>query len=274
MEALLALAEELIGAAGERPTIAGIGFGGPVDLAQGRIRTSYLSAGWGGMALGEVMAEGLGITTWLANDADAAGLGEALFGVGAGAESVLYVNVGTGIGGAVILAGRIHAGATSTAGEIGHVMVAPDGPECACGRRGCLQAMSAGPALAREAGARMARGEASVLAGDELTGRQVGEAAVAGDELAVAVVEEAARYLGTAIANAVNLIDPAVVVVGGGVAELGEVLMSPLRKHYRAHVLAPERQASVVPAALGYDAGVIGAAAVAMTEQGARSRCL
>lgn len=262
---MLALAEELIGAAGERPTVAGIGFGGPVDLAQGRTRTSYLSAGWAGMALGEVVAEGLGITTWLANDADAGGLGEALFGAGAGAASVLYVNVGTGIGGAVVLAGRIHAGATSTAGEIGHVLVAPDGPECACGRRGCLQAVSAGPALAREA---------SALAGEELTGRQVGEAAVAGDELAVAVVEEAARYLGIAIANAVNLIDPAVVVVGGGVAELGEVLMSPLREQYQARVLAPERRAAIVPAALGYDAGVIGAAAVALTEQGARSRCL
>lgn len=268
------MAEELIRAAGEKPTVAGIGFGGPVDLAQGRIRTSYLSAGWSGMALGDLIAEELGIATWLANDADAGGLGEALFGAGAGAASVLYVNVGTGIGGAVILGGRIHAGATSSAGEIGHVLVAPDGPECACGHRGCLQAMSAGPALAREARARLASEQVSVLAGDELTGRRVGEAAVAGDELAVAVVEEAARYLGTAIANAVNLIDPAVVVVGGGVAELGEVLMSPLREQYRAHALAPERQAKIAPAALGYDAGVIGAVAVAFTEQGARSECL
>ncbi len=276
VETLATMAEELIGAAGEQPAAAGIGFGGPVDAAAGRVRTSYLTPGWGGLALGEVMADRLGVPAYLANDADAGGLGEALLGAGMGAESVLYVNVGTGIGGAVILNGRIHAGHSSMAGEIGHFLVVPDGPECTCGHRGCLQSVSAGPALAAAAEERLARGEVSTLGQrvGQLTGSDVGEAAAVRDALAVGVVADATRFLAMAIANAVNLIDPAVVVVGGGVTEMGEVLLAPLRRHYRGFVLDPERQAAIVPAALGYDAGVVGAACVALTELGAAESCL
>ena len=254
---------------------AGIGFGGPVDTRTGRVRVSFLRSGWEGRPLGRLMAERLGVTTWLANDADAGGLGEARFGAGREATSLLYVNVGTGVGGAVILDGRLHVGATSSAGEIGHMVVMPGGPRCECGKRGCVQALSSGTAIARHAREMLAGGEVesalSARAPEEITGTQVGEAAVAGDETALAAVGTAAEWLGLALANAAQLFDPERIVVGGGVADLGETFLEPVRASCRAQMFGPARETKIVRAQLGYDAGVIGAAAVAMVGAGARS---
>ncbi len=263
-------------AAGTQVSVVGVGFGGPVDVASGRIRRSHQTSGWEDIALGKTLAERLGLVTYLANDANAGGLAEARFGAGKNARSLLYVNVGTGIGGAIVLGGRIHVGATSTAGEIGHCVVLPEGPECTCGKRGCLEALSSGSALARRAKELLAQDDAPAsalreLPAEEFTGRAVGRAAVEGDTLALQVVEEAARFLGVGIANAVNLLDPEVVVLGGGVPEMGEVFFRPMRRSFEAEVMPSAARTPVVPAELGYDAGVIGAAAVALTEQGARS---
>lgn len=275
MQRLLGIADEVMASAGGTPEAVGIGFGGPVDVRSGRVRTSFLSSGWEGVAIGEEVARELGLTSFMLNDADAGGLGEALFGAGRGAGSVLYVNVGTGVGGAVILDGRVRTGATSSAGEIGHMVVMPDGPRCECGKRGCLQALSSGTAIARRAAELLQEeGAGGVLAdvpSRELTGRMVGEAATDGDALAGRVIAEAAGWLGLAVANAVVLIDPDAVVIGGGVAELGEPLLRPVRERFVESVLEPQRRTPIEAAALGYDAGVIGAAAAAMTEQGARS---
>ena len=269
------LAGETAAEAGETPEAVGIGFGGPVDTRNGRVRVSFLSSGWEGLALGQLMAERLGLTAWLANDADAGGLGEAVFGAGRGAGSMLYVNVGTGIGGAVMIDGSLHVGATSSAGEIGHMIVKPGGPRCECGKCGCLQAMSSGTAIARKAGELLADADAAStlakLAPEEITGAGVGEAAMAGDRLAVAAVGEAAAWLGLALANAGHLIDPERIVVGGGVTDLGEVFLGPTREAYRANLFGPATETRIVRAELGYDAGVIGAAAVAMAGAGARS---
>lgn len=271
---LSALARPMLGRATEPPRAVGVGFGGPVDLARGRVRGSFLSSGWEGLPLAHMLAEELGLPVWLANDADAAGLAEAIFGAGRGATSMLYVNVGTGIGGAVVLGGRLHTGATGSAGEIGHFVVLPGGPECECGKRGCAQALASGTALARRARELLsASDEATILR--ELpvapSGRDVGAAARRGDALARRVIDEAAGRLGIAIANAAHLLDPARIVMGGGVAEMGELFLAPLRESYRAHIFGPPRETPIVPAALGYDAGVIGAAVVAMTGQGARA---
>jgi len=262
VEALVRLTQELMGQADTALEAAGIGFGGPVDTRSGEVRGSFLSSGWEGLPLGRLMAERLGMATWLANDADAGGLGEARFGAGRGASSLLYVNVGTGIGGAVLLDGRLHVGATSSAGEIGHMVLSPDGPVCECGKRGCLQVLASGTAIARRARERLHR---------EMTGREVGEAALAGDPQALEVIDEAAWWLGLALANAAQLLDPERIVIGGGVAELGEVFLAPVRASHCTHTLGPAAQTPIVPAELGYDAGVIGAAAVAMEGAGARS---
>ncbi len=275
IDALATLASAVIAEAEEAPQAVGIGFGGPVDTRSGEVRTSFLSSGWEGLALGQLMADRLGLVTWLANDADAGGLGEATFGAGRGSSSLLYVNVGTGIGGAVILDGALHTGATSSAGEVGHTIVSPDGPRCECGKRGCLQAMSSGTAIARSAREMLAAGDATSvltrLAPAEVTGVRVGEAALAGDALAVEAVRGAASWLGVALANAGHLLDPERIVVGGGVADLGDAFIEPTRESYRSHIFGPARKTEIVRAELGYNAGVIGAAAVAMAGAGARS---
>ncbi len=275
LDPLVSLAEGTIAEHGTRPAAVGIGFGGPVDLKAGRVRASFLSSGWEGLALGEIVAQRLGLPAFLANDADAGGLAEAMFGAGQGAASMLYVNVGTGIGGAVLLGGRLHTGATSSAGEIGHFVVVPGGPRCECGKRGCAQALSSGTAIARRAGGLLDAGDdrsaLRQITRAELSGWDVGRAALQGDVVARRAIDEAAWWLGIAVANAVHLLDPERVVIGGGVAELGEAWLRPVRASYRSHIFGPATDTPIVAAALGYDAGVIGAAALAMSEQGARS---
>jgi len=247
----------------------GLGFGGPVDMERGTVRCSFHSAAWNDLALGRLFAARYGVPSVLDNDANAGGLGEALFGAGRGASSLLYVNVGTGIGGAVILGGAIHHGATSSAGEIGHVCVDPAGPLCNCGKRGCLEAISSGTGIARRAREVLAsgagRGSSLAALGETVRSEQVVEAAAAGDEVARSVVEGAGAALGLAIANVVNVLDPHLVVIGGGLSEAGEVFLGPVRQAFRTHAVPPAcDETAIVVAALGYDAGVRGAVALAL----------
>lgn len=253
----------------ENPPVAvGIGFGGPVDPTTGTVRRSHHIEGWSDVPLAKLFSEATGLEVHVENDANAAALGEALFGAGYGCEVLLYVNVGTGIGGGIVIRGRVYRGAHFNAGEIGHLVLLPDGPVCPCGKRGCLEALASGDALGRRArelhdAARLVR---SALAGAEnLTGRMVGEYASRGDEVARTIVAEAGGYLGWTLALAANLIDPDVIVVGGGVADLGDLYLGPARSRYRELAMEYVSDVSIVPATLGYDAGVIGAAAVALT---------
>lgn len=241
-------------AAAAPPAGIGIGFGGPVDFAAQTIVRSHHVEGWEpGLPLARLFAERFGLPVLLDNDANCGGLGETRFGAARGYRNVLYVNIGTGIGGAVILDGKIHHGAHSTAGEIGHAVVLPDGPVCTCDKHGCLETLSSGSALARE-------GRAAGMG--EVSGREVGERALAGEPVAVGIVEQAARWLGLALGNAANLLDPEIIVLGGGVPELGEVFLRPAREGYRATAMPAAADTPVVAAALGYDAGVVGAAAL------------
>jgi len=242
-------------AQGRRPAGIGLGFGGPVDYVRQRTRGSFHSPGWGDVPLAGFFAAELGIPALLDNDANAGGLAEALFGAGRGHRVVLYVNVGTGIGGAIIIDGRVHHGATTSAGEIGHVVLEPGGPPCNCGKRGCVEALAAGSALERRARD----------AGLDLTGRDLMRAAEQGEAACRDIVERAAGNLGLALANAVSLLDPDVVVLGGGVSEAGEVWWRPLREEF-ANQVAPQaaEQIRLLPAALGYRAGVLGAIALGM----------
>jgi glucokinase len=276
--ASLAVVEQMLRQArAEHPRVAaiGVGFGGPVDTTTGEIRRSHHTEGWEGLRLAEWIGERLGVPAFLDNDANAGGLGEALFGAGRGTESLLYVNVGTGIGGAVILGGRVHHGAHSNAGETGHVVVTPEqGPLCTCGKLGCVEAWSSGDALGAAARAALA-GPAPTesilrwLPPAEITGRAVSEVAAQGDALAQAVLRQAGRHLGVALAAACNVLDPDLVVLGGGVSEGNplylEAAQSALRDYGTPPVAADTR---IVPAALGYEAGVIGAAAVALQALG------
>jgi glucokinase len=240
---------------GREPAGVGLGFGGPVDYLRQRTRGSFHSPGWADVPLAEVFAAELGIPARLDNDANAGGLAEALFGAGRGRDTVLYVNVGTGIGGALVIGGAVHHGATTSAGEIGHVVLEPCGPPCNCGKRGCLEALASGSALerlAREAGLAHA-------------GRAVMAAAERGDAVCGGIVARAATNLGLAVANAANLIDPDIVVLGGGVPAAGEVWWGPLRESFARYAVADAAAKTLlVRAELGYEAGVLGAAALVM----------
>ncbi len=251
----------------------GVGFGGPVDFEAGRVMRSHHVPGWEGCPLRDHFLERLPVPCVVDNDANAGGLGEARFGAGRGAQSVLYVNIGTGIGGAVIIRGEVVRGANSAAGEIGHCVIVPGGPVCTCGQRGCLEALCSGRSIARRAteaaeadparGKHLERGPEGTISAEA-----VFAAAVKGDALAREIVRETVDYLALGIAAAGNVLDPEVIVLGGGVPSVGEVLLGPLREAVRAlSTEARARNLRLEGAALKYDAGVIGAAALAMPSE-------
>ena len=250
----------------------GVGFGGPVDVKRGTVLTSHHVAGWEGYALRETLERHLDAPAVIDNDANAAAFGEGLFGAGRGHRNILYVNVGTGIGAGAILNGNLYHGQHGMAGEIGHVTVLPDGPPCPCGKRGCLEALTSGSAIGRRAREAAAAepgmaGRLSALAGGsaaDIASPHVFAAALEGDPLALRLVEETAGYLGMALGNAANVLDPSIIIIGGGVGEAGEVLFAPLRAAVRRHLLPSMPVLDVVPAALGYDAGIAGALALAL----------
>ena len=272
VERLLGMAEEAIGRWGEpRAGLAGVGvsFGGPVDFPRGRTVTCHHLPGWEGFPLREVVAEGTGLATVMDNDANAAALGEARFGAARGCAHVLYLTVSTGIGGGLVLDGRVHRGANSMAGEIGHTLVAPGGPACTCGRRGCLEAVAAGPAIARAAREALEAGEESRLSAlprEGITAKEVAELAAV-DALAARVMSQAGEHLGIAIAAAVNLVNPSIVVIGGGVSGAGEALFGPMREAVQRYGVAESvRDLRIVAGALGPHGALLGAAALALAE--------
>ncbi|MBI5301078.1 MAG: ROK family protein [Chloroflexi bacterium] len=268
---MLAMARRLL--AGRAPAAIGVSFGGPVDAARGRVILSHHVPGWEDTPLREQLQDALGAPASVDNDANVGALGEYTFGAGQGCSSLLYVTVSTGIGGGWILGGKIWSGADAMAGEIGHTICDPRGPECVCGRRGCVEAMACGPAIARRARERLnqnpAQGrELRELAGNNLnamTGAIVAQAANAGDELARAVMDDAARALGFGIGTAITLVNPERVVIGGGVTKSGERWWHIVRESARKNTL-PQIRTDIVPAALGDDAPLWGA--IALAEKG------
>lgn len=272
--ATLSLLGEMIACAQQvYPGLAalGVGFGGPVDLATGTVRRSHHTTGWEGLKLAEILGQVSGLPVFLDNDANVGGLGEAWFGAGRGVHSLLYVNVGTGIGGAVILEGRVHHGAHSNAGEIGHVVIAPESEViCTCGQRGCLECLASGDALAAAARRRLQRDTSreSLLRNyplSQITGREVSSAAQQGDAIAGEIMRQAGRYLGFAAAAACNVIDPELVVIGGGVSEDNPEYLAAAQQALSEYGTPPVvAHTRLVAAKLGYDAGVIGAATVAL----------
>ncbi|HAL61152.1 MAG TPA: sugar kinase, partial [Chloroflexi bacterium] len=262
------LARDLLG--GARPAAIGVSFGGPVNAAEGAVLLSHHVPGWENVPLREQLVARFGVPAAVDNDANVAALGEWRFGAGQGCHSLLYITVSTGIGGGWILDRRIYHGADSLAGEIGHMTVQPGGPVCTCGRRGCLEAVAAGAAIARRARDRLTAepqvGEIlrGLVGGDAgaVTAKQVSQAAEAGDELAQQVLEEAAQALGFGIGCAIALMNPERVVVGGGVAKSGERYFQVVRAAARENVLQGMR-VDIVPAALGDDAPLWGAIALA-----------
>lgn len=239
----------------------GIGFGGPVDYARGVVLRSHHVEGWEGVPLREKMERRFGIPVVVDNDANAGTLGEWRFGAGRGVDDLLYINIGTGIGGGVIAGGRLLRGAHNLAGEIGHAIVVRDGPPCTCGKRGCLEACASGDALARRLGEALGR---------SASGRDLFALAAGGHAVAQRVLDEVIEDLAHGIGAAVSLLDPALVIIGGGLSEAPEPLfLGPLRRAVPRYCLEEAgRYLRVEAAQLRYDAGVMGAVALVLSDPG------
>lgn len=267
-QTMLRLAHEL--AEVEALAAIGVSFGGPASAGRGRVILSHHVPGWENFPIVEKLEREFGVPTVVDNDANVAALGEARFGAGRGMSSILYVTVSTGVGGGLVLQGRIWHGTDEMAGEIGHLMIDPLGPVCICGRRGCVEIMACGPAIAREARQRLRNERAGgavlrKLVDNDLanvTAQLVNQAAQQGDTLAGEVMDAAARALGLGIGSAIALMNPARVIVGGGVSKSGEHYFDVVRAAARGNCL-PEARVDVVRAALGDDAPLWGAVALA-----------
>lgn len=269
-EIVLRLAEEVLG--GERPAAVGASFGGPVRREEGTVLLSHHVPDWEGFPLAEWLRERFGAPAVVENDANAAALGEWRYGSGQGTRHFFYVTVSTGIGGGIVIDGELYHGADGLAGEIGHIMVDPDGPSCTCGRRGCLEALASGPAIARRARELLTScprpGEGKVLrelVGEDLeriSAREVAAAARRGDPLAAEVLREAGEALGFGLAQVITLLNPERISLGGGVIKAGNPLLAPVREAMRRHAF-PGSRVEVAVAELGDEAPLWGAAALA-----------
>jgi glucokinase len=265
-EMLLALLSEA-----EKQSIAilgiGVGFGGPVDHESGTIIRSHHVLGWSGFPMRQMLSDRFGIPVFLDNDANAGALGELLFGAAKGQKNVLYVNIGTGIGGAIIADGRLLRGERNLAGEIGHITVVRGGPRCGCGKHGCLEAVASGTGIARRAMELIRKGELRTkLPTDGVTSKDVFEAAMDGDELAIKVVDETVEHLAHGLGIAITLLNPSMVIIGGGLSEAPEeLLLNPLNERLKRYAFDVALEGlKLVNAKLRYDAGVLGAAALAI----------
>ncbi len=255
----------------------GIGCGGPLDRKSGTLYTVPNLPGWEGICLTAELGNEFGVPAYLENDANAAAMGEHLFGAGKGVDDFVFMIVGTGIGGGIIANGRIYRGFGENAGEIGHHKIMPDGPPCPCGDRGCLEALASGTSIARIARERLAAKPESVLwqwisSPEEVTAQLVARAASEGDEFASGVWHECMYHLGIGIANVVNILNPRLVILGGGVTKAGSMLFEPVRRVVRERAMpALAADVEVVPAKNGDLVGLMGAFAVAIENVSCRA---
>jgi glucokinase-like ROK family protein len=248
----------------------GVGVPGPVSLEEGTVSTPPIMPGWHGYPIRDHLEELWGCPVWLSNDADLGALGEWAYGAGRGERNLVYIKVGTGIGAGLLLDGQIYQGETGAAGEIGHVTIDEHGPLCTCGNHGCLEAMSGGRAISRRAKEAVSEGVRTQLATiqplDSLTARDVLSAAHNGDLYSQQLVTEAGEHLGTAIASLVNLVNPGVIVIGGGISEIGDLLLEPIRRTvHKRSLRGASRVVRISTSLLGRRSTAMGAAVQALT---------
>jgi glucokinase len=267
------LGRELKEAQDARPDVLAAGLGIPATIDRRRgVAIQAVNLEISDVPLRDLMQERIGLPVFMDNDANVAALAEHLYGAGRGAQDVVMLTIGTGIGGGLIIDGDVYRGSTGAAAELGHIVVDENGPPCQgnCPNHGCVETFASGTAIAREGKAAAEREPNSALgkalAEGPILGRTVTELAAAGDPLAAGVVAEAGRHLGVALASLANIFDPDVIVIGGGVSAAGDLLLDPARQELGARALPPMNRTPVKLAELGPDAGMIGAAAMALIE--------
>lgn len=249
-----------------REEIKGVGVGIPgfVQMEDG-IVVRAVNLGWENIPIKEKLEQHLGYPVFVINDANAAALGEMWKGAGQNTRDLLCLTLGTGIGAGIIIDGKIHNGSKGLAGEIGHFQIEPHrGRKCNCGKVGCLETESSGSALAFYGEKAVKQGKNTVLAKvmkdqQKLTSKDIANAAAHGDQVAIQIIDRAAYYLGLALANIYLVIEPQRIVIGGGVAAAGEILVKPIIKWFNHFSLADvEGEKLILPAKLGNNAGIIG----------------
>jgi glucokinase len=248
----------------------GLGTPGLVDMQAGLVKTA-VDVGWFDVPIGAMAEASLGMPVYVANRSKVGALAELWAGRDQNLQSLIYISIGTGIAAGMVMQGQLYTGANSSAGELGHVTILPDGPLCGCGNRGCLQALASGPAIANRAREQLRHSSRSLLIDlveghpERIIPETVFVAAEAGDALACEVVDTTAVYLGIAIANLINLFNPERIVLGGPVGQRGQILLEPTRAEAQRRAMAyPLAAAQIVTSTLGPDAGAIGAAVLVL----------
>jgi glucokinase len=248
----------------------GISCAGPLDLNRGVLINPPNMPTWRNLPLRKIFAQSFNLPVALDNDANAAALAEKTFGAGKRVENLFYYTVSTGVGGGLIINGDIYHGASFDAGEIGHTIVLPGGPKCGCGKRGCLEALASGTAIARIAQEKVAKNSPILkLAGKKknIDANHVAQAALKGDRVAREIYQQAAFYLGLSVTNVIQIFNPEMIVIGGGVSRAGELLFKPLIKTVRAFTWKrPYRSCKIVPAKLKDAVGDLGAISVILNK--------
>jgi len=241
------------------PEAVGIGAGGQIDSRTGVVLSATdILPGWAGTRLKDAFADALGLPASADNDVNALAVGECRFGAGRGFDNLVYLALGTGVGGALVSNGRLHYSKTGVSGELGHLILVPDGLPCTCGGRGCLEQYVSGPALLRQyqaMGGEIIRSDSPPLAG--MAEKDPGGPAAR----AIALVGD---LLGVGLVSLANIFGPDRIIVGGGLARLGDRLLDPAQRVLAARALPAVRQTPVVTAALGPDASIVGAASLAL----------
>jgi glucokinase len=246
--------------AGGQVTGIGIGSTGPVDPMRGEFGDVDFLPGWRGKSPVKDLAQVFSVQVALENDADAAALAEAGWGAGRNRTRLIYVTVGTGIGGGIILDGKLYRGVDGAHPEIGHHVIDPAGPQCTCGFRGCWESLAAGPAMV---GWLQHNAPAGYPHGDGITAKRICELAREGDKVAVQAVETEAYYLGLGLANLINLFTPDAIVLSGSVMKSADLMMERMRTLIRSGCrFVPANKTELAMASLGDDTNLIGAARV------------
>jgi glucokinase len=258
------------------PQVVGIGIGLPgiMDSAAGVVHWSPNFPHWESVAVSSVISQAVSLPAYILNDARCAALGELRFGAGRGVQNMVMITVGTGIGGAIVVDGKLLLGPTGSIGEVGHHTIDVNGPRCGCGNFGCWEQFCGRDAVVERALRLLQRGRASRLLElapdrEDVTPALIAEAAEGGDAVAQEVMEETGFYLGVGVANLINMLHPEVVVVGGGIAQAGDLLFGPLERTMRARAVEIQsRKVRIVPAQLGDNAGVLGGVVLALQKMG------
>ncbi|MCD6379858.1 ROK family protein [bacterium] len=244
---------------------AGVGCAGLLDSNKGFLYSSPNLPGWNNIELKKLFSEKLGVPAVIDNDVNCAAYGEFRLGAGRGVKDFVCVTLGTGVGGGLIIDGRLHRGFSGQAGEIGHTVVKVEGKLCGCGNRGCLEAYIGSSAIIERTKEMLERdSKNSLLAIDRLTVKDIAVAAEDGNKIAISALEKTGWYLGIGLVNIVHMINPEVIAVGGGVSGAGDLILKPAREAFAEHVMNDIfLDVRIVPAQLGNKASFLGAAMLA-----------